>query len=70
MPTASRIPIHNVKEQVSGIELRSSPYLMSSDWPEIDHKALVEPTPVEPTLVEPTGIEPVTPCLQSRCSPS
>ena len=24
MPTASRIPIHNVKEQVSGIELRIS----------------------------------------------
>ena len=23
-----------------------------------------------PALVEPTGIEPVTPCLQSRCSPS
>ena len=33
MPTASRIPIHNVKEQVSGIELLSSPYLMSSEWP-------------------------------------
>jgi hypothetical protein len=24
----------------------------------------------QPALVEPTGIEPVTPCLQSRCSPS
>ena len=65
MPTASRIPIHNVKEQVSGIELRisfltrSPPYLMSSEWPK-GPKALVEPT----------GIEPVTPCLQSRCSPS
>ena len=25
---------------------------------------------VVPVLVELTGIEPVTPCLQSRCSPS
>ncbi len=33
MPTASRIPIHNVKEQVSGIRLRSLPYSCSSEWP-------------------------------------
>ena len=26
--------------------------------------------PTETNLVELTGIEPVTPCLQSRCSPS
>ncbi len=26
--------------------------------------------PIETVLVELTGIEPVTPCLQSRCSPS
>lgn len=25
---------------------------------------------IEPDLVEPIGIEPMTPCLQSRCSPS
>ena len=40
VPTASRIPIHNVKEQVSGIELHSPPYLMSSEQAKPGHKAL------------------------------
>ena len=63
-PAASRIPIHNVKEQVSGIGHQGSEKA-SRPWP--------VPTRFVPriaSLVEPTGIEPATPCLQSRCSPS
>ena len=63
-PAASRIPIHNVKEQISGIGHQGSEKA-SRPWP--------VPTRFVPriaSLVEPTGIEPATPCLQSRCSPS
>ena len=65
LPTASRIPIHNVNDQRTEITGRGQ-------MPPAFRPRLTSAFPRNnrPALVEPTGIEPVTPCLQSRCSPS
>ena len=61
MPCATasiKKPIHNVKEAgKSRKPLRTAEFVSSS------LEFMIE-------LVEPIGIEPMTPCLQSRCSPS
>ncbi|SRR5579885_1960294 len=76
-PSASRIPIHNVKDQRPGIggqrtepAPRSRPNSVAKDR---DQRTLPSSDLCPPSsapLVEPTGVEPATPCLQSRRSPS
>src|SRR5579885_2069790 len=76
-PSASRIPIHNVKDQRPGIggqrtepAPRSRPDSVAKDR---DQRTLPSSDLCPPSsapLVEPTGVEPATPCLQSRRSPS
>ena len=65
LPTASRIPIHNVKDQRTEVGGQRTVVLARATSPDSCLSL-----GYRPALVEPTGIEPVTPCLQSRCSPS
>jgi hypothetical protein len=63
-------PIHNVKVPMNEAEASSKSIrrwkLMSSF---LERNSLL-PTEKRQEMVEPIGIEPMTPCLQSRCSPS
>jgi hypothetical protein len=63
-------PIHNVKVPMNEAEASSKSIrgwkLMSSF---LERNSLL-PTVKRQEMVEPIGIEPMTPCLQSRCSPS
>ena len=59
----------------AGPEAVETSQTVSKDWPacfqvEVLKREGFELEAVNETLVELTGIEPVTPCLQSRCSPS
>jgi hypothetical protein len=55
--------IHTDKDQPHGARTHPEHCVQTSASTELEHSAI-------PPGMETTGIEPVTPCLQSRCSPS
>ena len=63
-------PIHNVKVPMNSAEAPFKTRSKAGTVVFISGTAFAAPTDKRQEMVEPIGIEPMTPCLQSRCSPS